>query len=95
MKLNVKIGDKGKVMVGKSRGLQGAVVFIDKKSKRVRLAGVKVFKSKGKKGPQDLHGTFHLSSLKIESTPEAPAPEASAPAQVTSEASAAPTPGAS
>jgi len=73
MKLGIKIGDKVVVTTGKLAGKEAAIVFIDKKNKRVRLEGLKVIKAKTKKGTKDLHGTFHLSSLKALAKPEATA----------------------
>lgn len=66
MKLEIKVGDKVKVTQGKFEGKESKVVFIDKKNLRFRLDGLKVIKSKSKKGAgKDLHGTFHLSSLQL------------------------------
>ena len=63
MKIGLNVGDKVKVLVGKFSGKEDKVIFIDKKTKRVRLEKLKKLKSKGKKGGKDLHGTFHLASL--------------------------------
>lgn len=65
MKLEIKVGSKVKVTQGKFAGKDSKVIFIDKKNLRFRLDGLKVIKSKGKKGGKDLHGTFHLSSLSL------------------------------
>jgi ribosomal protein L24 len=75
MKLAIKVGDKVQVVVGKLAGKEAAIIFIDKKNNRVRLEGLKVVKAaKGKKGGKDLHGTFHVSSLKALPKPAAAAP---------------------
>ena len=73
MKLQGKIGDKAKVLTGKFKGKEAAILFIDRKSGRVRLEGLKISKSKLKGGKtKELHGTLHISSLSI-IRPEAPA----------------------
>ena len=64
MKLAFKIGDKVKVLRGKLAGKEAVVQFIDKRSKRVRLEGLKKIKST-KKGGKELHGTFHINSLSV------------------------------
>lgn len=64
MKLAIKIGDKVKVLRGKSAGKEAVVQFIDKRSKRVRLEGLKKVKA-SKKGGKELHGTFHINSLLV------------------------------
>jgi ribosomal protein L24 len=71
MKSGFKIGDEVKVTVGKFAGKEDVVEFIDKKTKRVRLKGLKKFKDKGKK---EHHGTFAVSSL-LSLRPSAPTKE--------------------
>lgn len=81
MKLAIKIGDKATVLTGKFAGKQAEVTAIDKRNLRVQLAGLKKQTVKTKKGNKDLHGTFHVTSLKIEQKPaEAAAPAAATPA---------------
>ena len=63
MKIELNVGDKVKVLVGKFAGKEDTVTFIDKKHKRVRLEKLKKQKAIGKKGSKDLHGTFALASL--------------------------------
>jgi ribosomal protein L24 len=65
MKIELKVGDKVKVNVGKFAGKEDTVQFIDKKSKRVRLESLKKQKVKTKKGQKDLHGTFALANLTV------------------------------
>lgn len=65
MKIELNVGDKVKVLVGKFAGKEDTVDFIDKKSKRVRLTNLKKQKVKLKKGEKQLHGTFHLGSLLV------------------------------
>lgn len=83
MKLAIKFGDKVRVLTGKFCGKEDTVAFIDKKSNRVRLTGLK--KSKGKKGGKENHGTFHVRSIKVLSKP-APATAASAPQEAPAQA---------
>lgn len=64
MKIALKVGDKVRVLAGKFTGKEDVVSFIDKKNGRVRLETLKKQKVKTKKGTKDLHGTFHLTSLK-------------------------------
>lgn len=73
MKIELNVGDKVKVLVGKFAGKEDTVAFIDKKTKRVRLEKLKKQKSKGK-GGKELHGTFHLANLSIQK-PQAPTGE--------------------
>lgn len=72
MKLQVKIGDKALILTGKCKGKEAKILFVDKKSGRVRLEGVKILKSKLKGGKsKELHGSLHISSLQV-IKPEAP-----------------------
>lgn len=76
MKLDIKVGDKVLVLKGKDAGKEANVVAVDKRSYRYRLEGLKVQTVKSKKGAsRDLHGTYHLSSIK-KVIVEAPAQEA-------------------
>jgi ribosomal protein L24 len=76
MKFSYKVGDKVQVTVGKHAGKEAAISSIDKKAKRLQLDGLKKQKIKTKKGAsKELHGTFHVSSVKAIA---APAAEASA-----------------
>lgn len=78
MKLQAKVGDRARVLQGKFRGKEAVIQFIDRKTGRVRLEGLKISKSKLKGGKsKELHGTLHISSLSV-IKPEAPAAEAAA-----------------
>lgn len=85
MKLKLKIGDEVRVTVGKFAGKTDIVDFIDKKTKRIRLKSLKKFKDQGKK---EHHGTFALSSL-LSLKPSVPADKATAPAEATTDKTAA------
>ena len=81
MKLAIKTGDKVKVTCGKNAGKEAVVEFIDKRSNRVRLEGLKKNKASKKGSGKDLHGTYHVSNLvliKPEVKEEAPQAEAAA-----------------
>lgn len=66
MKLEIRSGDKVQVIKGKFSGKEAKVLFIDKKTGRSRLEGLKKIQVKTKKGEsKELHGTFHLTSLKL------------------------------
>jgi len=64
MKLAIKIGDKVQVTKGTSYGKEAKVVEIDKKNNRYKLDSLKKSKSKGK-GGKELHGSFHVASLRL------------------------------
>lgn len=83
MKLAIKPGDKVRVIKGKLAGKEASIIAIDKKAKRVRLEGLKKKKVKTKKGKEkELHGTFHVSSLRI-IKPEPPKEKEAAPREET------------
>lgn len=66
MKLEIKQGTKVQVLTGKFAGKEASVLFVDKKTKRVKLDGLKKHKVKTKKGEsKELHGTFNYSHLKL------------------------------
>ncbi len=65
MKLAFKVGDKVKVLRGKYIGKEAVIQFIDKRSNRCRLDGLKKIKVKTKKDSKELHGTFHITSLQV------------------------------
>lgn len=84
MKIELKLGDKVEILNGKFAGKEAQVLFIDKKTLRVRLDGLKKQTIKTKKGEtKELHGTFSLTNLKIKKAEQkqeaaaAPAPAAS------------------
>lgn len=83
MKLGLKVGDKAKVLKGKYKGKEANVVAIDKKTARVRLAGIKV--EKGKKDATE--GTFHRKTLELVKA-EAPKQEEAATEEAATEAPA-------
>ncbi|MBF0106170.1 MAG: 50S ribosomal protein L24 [Deltaproteobacteria bacterium] len=75
MKLEIKTGDKVHVLKGKFFGKEAVVLSVDKKTNRYKLDGLKNKKVQTKKGSSvELHGTFHVSNLKVVK-PEAPKAE--------------------
>ena len=82
MKIELKIGDKVTVLNGKFAGKEASILFIDKKTKRVRLDGLKKQTIKTKKGSaKELHGTFGMANVKAKQVEkkEEPKQEAAAP----------------
>lgn len=65
MKSTLKIGDKVVVTKGKYLGKEDKILACDKKNNRIRLEVLKKQPVKTKKGAKEIHGTFHVSSLKL------------------------------
>jgi large subunit ribosomal protein L24 len=53
----IRVGDKVKVMVGKYKGTEGKVDFIDIKKSRVKITGIEVSKKDGSKAKAPIHAS--------------------------------------
>jgi len=77
MKLGLKTGDTVEIIKGKYTGKKSKIVKIDKQRERVVLDGLKKSKVKTKKNEtKELHGSFHVTSLKLFKEVKAAAPAA-------------------
>ena len=71
-RLKVKKGDTVKVLAGGSKGKQGTVIMVDRKSDRVKIEGVNMVKKHVKPGPANPQGgiesveaAIHVSNVMV------------------------------
>jgi large subunit ribosomal protein L24 len=71
-KLNVRTGDKVKVLSGKDRGKEGKVLAVNRKHGRALVEGVNLMKkavrpseTNPEGGISELESTLHVSNLKV------------------------------
>ncbi|MCH1583617.1 MAG: 50S ribosomal protein L24 [Flavobacteriales bacterium] len=71
-RLKVKKGDTVKVLAGGSKGKQGKVIMVDRKTDRVKIEGVNMVKKHVKPGPANPQGgiesaeaAMHISNVMV------------------------------
>ena len=71
-RLQVKKGDTVKVLAGGSKGKQGTVIQVDRKTDRVKIEGVNMVKKHVKPGPanpqggiESIESAIHISNVMV------------------------------